>query len=182
MQYWAVIDKERKGPMSLEELTNLALTPNTYVWRDGLTDWIKAKDLSELEGLFVNHTEPPEIPAIEVEDAPKADNCEQASNGTKAEPQNSEYNSWYPNSSVNGRPCPSTNLVFAIITLVCCCQLFSIIAIVYSSQVTSLYNRGEYEKSLKYSNYALYWSIASLVAAVVFFPFIWGFYFLEAFI
>ena len=40
MQYWAVIDNERKGPMTFEELKEIGITPSTLVWKEGLENWV----------------------------------------------------------------------------------------------------------------------------------------------
>lgn len=184
MQYWAVIDNERKGPMSLEELISFPISPETLVWREGLVEWIQAKDLSELSQYFANHIEPPTIPVAvpeqkeEVEEVvaevvsqpiqPVVEN-QPEHNASNAEPASSGASSWYPNADQN-RLCPPTYLVFAIITLACCCQPFGIVALVYSTQVTSLYNMGQYEKASRYSNNALIWSIVALVSGLIFVP------------
>ena len=52
MQYWAVIDNERKGPMTFEELKEIGITPSTLVWKEGLENWVPAKDVEELAPLF----------------------------------------------------------------------------------------------------------------------------------
>ena len=48
MQYWAVIDNERKGPMTFDELKEIGITPSTLVWKEGLENWVPAKDVEEL--------------------------------------------------------------------------------------------------------------------------------------
>ena len=52
MQYWAVIDNERKGPITFEELKEIGITPSTLVWKEGLENWVPAKDVEELAPLF----------------------------------------------------------------------------------------------------------------------------------
>ncbi len=58
MQYWIHINGLQRGPMQLEELIKAGVTPDTYVWREGLEDWIKAKDLTELAGFFITPASP----------------------------------------------------------------------------------------------------------------------------
>lgn len=68
--------------------------------------------------------------------------------------------------------CPPTNLVWAILSTIICCQPFGIVAIVYASKVTSLYNRREYLKAKKASDKAMYWSLGSAIAWMVIYPII----------
>lgn len=58
MKYWAILNKERKGPFTFEEIISLGIQPNTYVWRKGLSDWTKAEAIDELIPLF---NEQPEV-------------------------------------------------------------------------------------------------------------------------
>lgn len=54
-KYYAMIDGERKGPYSLEELPAAGVRPSTYIWTKGLTDWQKAEDNADVCRLFRNH-------------------------------------------------------------------------------------------------------------------------------
>ncbi len=51
------------GPLSLEELKSHNLTKDEFVWKEGLADWIQAKNLSELNDLFTPKVPPPFIPS-----------------------------------------------------------------------------------------------------------------------
>ena len=68
-------------------------------------------------------------------------------------------------------PCPPTYLVWSIVVTVLCCNLLGIGAIIYSTQVTTRYNRGDYEGAAKASNRAQAWIIITVVAALVMIPF-----------
>ena len=48
MKYFAMINGERVGPYSLEELHKAGLTPETYVWCKDMADWEKAEDVAEI--------------------------------------------------------------------------------------------------------------------------------------
>jgi len=41
------------GPFSFEELKMTQITPITYIWFEGLTNWTKAMDVPELQELFI---------------------------------------------------------------------------------------------------------------------------------
>lgn len=50
--WWYLVGESRKGPYSLERVEHLLrekkITPQTLVWRDGLTEWVPAGSVSEL--------------------------------------------------------------------------------------------------------------------------------------
>lgn len=48
MRYFAMIDGERRGPFTLEELHSAGVTPDTYVWCKGMEDWEKAEDVADI--------------------------------------------------------------------------------------------------------------------------------------
>lgn len=62
MKYYIVIDKKKKGPLSLEDLKKYKLERNTLVWRVDIDDWKSAEKFDELKYMFVNS--PPQIPGI----------------------------------------------------------------------------------------------------------------------
>lgn len=47
-KYFAMIDEERRGPYSLDELHNAGVTPETYVWAKGMSDWERAEDVADI--------------------------------------------------------------------------------------------------------------------------------------
>jgi hypothetical protein len=51
-KYYYTDGKERFGPFSLEELGGKKISKETLVWMEGLTDWIPAGNLAELQPLF----------------------------------------------------------------------------------------------------------------------------------
>lgn len=51
-EYYILNGSEQQGPYTIDQLRG-RVTPQTYVWREGLPDWIQAGDLPELSGLLV---------------------------------------------------------------------------------------------------------------------------------
>jgi len=51
-QYYYTDGKERFGPFSIEQLGERNISENTLVWKEGLPDWVPARNLNELSGLF----------------------------------------------------------------------------------------------------------------------------------
>lgn len=52
MQYYYAQNNDRKGPVSLEELRRVGITPQTLVWHSGMASWTPAGQLPELNDLF----------------------------------------------------------------------------------------------------------------------------------
>lgn len=215
MQYWANINGTQSGPVEKEELLALGLTPESYVWREGLEDWIQVKSFDELADLFAEKPEEanpvaadepvegvPEAEAVQpstdtadvpVEGAPEAEATvasapadeatTQAIPVSQTPPPLPEQNVIYvpqpapmpqmPASQIPvapTEPCPPTNLVWAIIATVLCCQIFGIIAIIYAAMVSSKYQAGDIEAAKKYSDRAAGWTIAAIVTGVITMP------------
>jgi hypothetical protein len=73
VQYYYTDGKERFGPFTLEELKDKPISPTTLIWKEGLPDWVSARDLSDLESLFAEGSPlPPLVPtyATPVVEAP----------------------------------------------------------------------------------------------------------------
>jgi hypothetical protein len=51
-EYYFAENDEQKGPFSLEELKKYKILKTTLVWKEGLSDWVEAKKIKELEILF----------------------------------------------------------------------------------------------------------------------------------
>lgn len=137
MTYFAIINNVKVGPLRPEELVRLGMGRDTLVWREGMTEWMPAWRLPELDAYFYNY-------------APGAAPME-----------------------VGNVPCPPTHLVWAILVTIFCCQIFGIVAIVYSAQVESRWSRGDYAGAKKASSTSLTWILVSIGAgflcAIVYF-------------
>ena len=59
VHYYFTDGKERFGPFTIEQLKEKNISESTLVWKDGLSDWVPARNLSDLEALFVKN---PPIP------------------------------------------------------------------------------------------------------------------------
>lgn len=75
-QFYYTDGKERFGPFSLEQLRERNITTETLVWKEGLPDWVPARNLSELISLFPESASmPPPVgmqqPIMSIEPPPK---------------------------------------------------------------------------------------------------------------
>ena len=168
MQYWANIDGVQYGPVPLEDLPGLGLNAESYVWREGLDEWVQAKNLEELAGLFAVAGEDAAIPAGESVPPPIPEGAEAYAAPPVAASAATGVQVVYvrePQAAVE--PCPPTNLVWGILTTFLCFSLFGIISIIYAARVTACYNRGEIDRAKKFSDRAAMWSILAIVLGIV---------------
>lgn len=78
-----------------------------------------------------------------------------------------QKNAGAPGAYGHPEPMPDTYLVWSVVATVLCCLIPGIVAIVYSSQVSSKYYAKDYEGARKASERAQWWIIASIVLGVV---------------
>lgn len=155
IKYWIICEGLRKGPFSLPELKEMHLGPDTPVWREGLQNWVALKDLEELAD-----NPPVEIPVIPMQ-----------VNG------NNFRKSFHASSQYSGDrkgeipPMPSTYLVWSIVTMLLCCLIPGIVALIYSLKVSSRYSAGDYEGAEKASEMASMWVMVTIVCGLIALPF-----------
>lgn len=140
MKYWVILNNQQSGPYDLNQMAQLPIQPDTMVYAEGAADWTRASNVPELVSMFTSRTQGP-----------------------------AQAGPYYAPGMYQGMPpCPPTNLVWAILTTVLCCLPFGVVAIVKASNVSSCYQRGDYNGALANSRSAAKWSIASAVCSVVF--------------
>ena len=52
MLYWINQDGVQAGPVTCEQLKEMAVNDTAYVWRAGMDDWCRITECSELDGLY----------------------------------------------------------------------------------------------------------------------------------
>lgn len=145
--YYIVHNGQELGPYTLEELSARGITPQTMIRVDGMSDACPAQTLDELRPLFGYQAPGPNPYA----GAPAYGAG--ASMGSSMQSQN--------------RPkMPPDNLVWSVL-----CVLFffplGIIPLIYSIQVSTLYDRGDYEGAESASRKSLQWAKGLAIAAAV---------------
>lgn len=55
MKYFAMINGVRKGPFELSEFPKEGITPETYIWCKGMSDWRQAGDVADVCRFYRNH-------------------------------------------------------------------------------------------------------------------------------
>ncbi|MFI3299434.1 MAG: CD225/dispanin family protein [Rikenellaceae bacterium] len=150
-QYYYHNGVDKFGPFSKEELHAKGITLDTQVWCEGMAEWAPARNVSELNALFVGAPAMPAItPAVPPVTPPPA-----------AAPVN--------NNMAQQQLPPSTNLIWGILTTIFCCLPFGIVSIVYACKVESTFYSGNVTMAREYSKLAGRWAlIAAIVGFVVF--------------
>ena len=167
-KYWVNIDGIQSGPISRDELANIDFNPEvTYVWHEELDDWQRIDRLSEFADI---------VAAKQKAAAESAENSEHSEQSEESE---------HSESSVTPPPVPQppmpqppvapeaeapTNLVWAVIATVMCCQITGVIAIVYGAMTSSANSAGNYEKARRYSDIAQIWVMVSIVLGLIYMP------------
>lgn len=184
MNYWVVIDRQKIGPLTLEETRRLPLKKDSYVWHSGLPGWVRAIELEELADLFAV-SEPCTVQTPDEVQSPEAGSGQEVVTDDDDEgfaqeiqtkpspvppPPPAPYH--YGRNEQSLRPAkPPTYLGWSIASIICCCLITGIVAVIYSSKVTPLYDRGDYEGATKASERAELWLILSITLGLVALPF-----------
>lgn len=129
-QYFYLDGNNQVGPLSLEALISSGISSDTYVWYEGLTEWLPAASLPELQVHFAQSGAP-------VSDTPVVTSPEQVKN---------------PFTEPAGEK-PKDYMIGSIV-LTLFCTILGIIAIINSVQAKEAWNKGKYEEARKKSKTA----------------------------
>lgn len=145
--YYIVCNGQELGPYTLEELSARRITPQTIIRVDGMSDACTAQTLDELRPLFGYQAPGPNPYA-----------------GAPA--YGTPYGYGNPMQPQNRPAMPPDNLVWSIL-----CVLFffplGIIPLIYSIQVSTHYDRGNYAEAENASRKSLQWARELAIAAAV---------------
>ena len=178
MEIYIHANGSNKGPYSLEQLKDLGISPDTPVWYNGLPDWTPAGVAPATRELFFAPSPDkaivPEEPSAEAqatpasgESAPPIPGGRQGYNPNQGYYGRQGYNpQGYPYGPGQQGPPPSY-LAWAIISTLCCCIPFGVVAIVYASKVNSLWARGDMYGAQKASKRAQLWTILAIVLGLL---------------
>ena len=165
-KYWVNIDGIQSGPISRDELADMDFNPEvTYVWHQELDDWHRIDQLSEFADIVAGKSvqqsvTPPPIPSEpEMPIVPPM----------PSEPEIPVVPPVPPVPAPSEAEAP-TNLVWAVIVTVMCCQITGIIAIVYGAMTSTANSAGNYEKARHYSDIAQIWVMVSIALGLVYMP------------
>ena len=190
-KYWVNIDGIQSGPISRDELANIDFNPEvTYVWHEELDDWQRIDHLSEFADIVAAKQKAAAEHSELSEHSEHSEHSEESEHSESSVtpppvpqppvPQPPELQHAMPQSPMPQPPMPQppvvpeaeapTNLVWAVIATVMCCQITGVIAIVYGAMTSSANSAGNYEKARRYSDIAQIWVMVSIVLGLIYMP------------
>lgn len=155
---------EQQGPFTEEQLRDMALTPDTMVWYPGLNNWLPAGEAPLTAPFFQQAAPPTPEPPV-----PPASDPVMTPPPAYEAPQ---YIHPEPIMEAPDKPDNYLGWCIAFVALSCCCGCiplgfpFVIVAFVFSSQVNSKYDRGDYEGAVRASKMVVTWLIVAVVVGV----------------
>ena len=145
MKYYIAVNGRHEGPYEVEQLKNLNITPDTYVWCEGMTDWKPASEVEEVRVAMIANASvqtPPPFSGATVPPACPSTPSFQAQSASQMQPTTT----------------PKTWLVESILVTLLCCLPFGIVAIIKASDVNSAIARGDYAAAAVASKEAGKWT------------------------
>lgn len=148
------------GPFTPDELLRKDIRPETMVWRSGMTDWVEAGTLPELDFLFNSKAPiPPKQPIAE-----KVENKNESTTYTvNPQAETRQYNRSSGANNDNIRKLPKNWMVEAVIFTLICCSPVSLVGIIYASLVETRFSNHDYEGAERASQRAKMWSLAGIL-------------------
>lgn len=156
-KYFYRDNNQNLGPFSLQELQSKYITPQTYVWYEGLAEWQPASQIPELQSLF-GQSGPVQYSSNAQAQHP---------NSHTTHHNTTTYNNYSAPQTPPHYPLPKSWLVESILVTVLCCLPFGIIGIVNASKVESKYYAGDYLGAEKASKEAKKWSLIGVGTGLV---------------
>ena len=183
-RYWINFRGKQSGPLSIEDLERMGVDKTAYVWHSGLADWVKITKVPELNEMLENMAAGVETAASQVADVPQNDAPNEAAElppynyGPQGparqqggySPQYASGGNGYAQAVSETPECPPTNLVWAIISTICCCWPLGILGIIFAYLTKKHYKEGNYRKAEKFSEYGAWMIIASIMLGLICMP------------
>ena len=190
MEYYIVLNGVKEGPFALADLKSKGVTETTLVWKNGLTDWVKANTLPEVMEAITPKQAPQPIPAAPQPQPqptspyqrPSQPTAAQPTSAPKAQPAQQTFSqpaqpspAGYNNQSQQAvEPMPDDytqkNIIAAIVGFLCCGvigAIFAILGFINGNDVKKLYNLGQYEMAAKKAAEAKKWFKISIIVDAV---------------
>lgn len=162
MKFFAMIEGERKGPFTLDELADAGVTPQTYVWTKGMKDWEKAEENADICRYFrqriasIQHPDTVVMPGQETasdenrqQETPDDGLTEEQRKRLEEVPQafremvrkSGMIPNQPPTDTTDYNRRPQSMLLIAVLATVFCCPIVGFVAIYYSFRTQSLWNQ-----------------------------------------
>ena len=174
MYFYQDNNGQQRGPIAANDLPGCGVTPQTLVWKDGMSDWQPAGSVDELSVLFAP---PPPIFATSPSTyapppptyAPQQPTyAPQQPTYAPQQPMYAQQQPMYAQQQpMYAQEKPNNFLAWSIFATLVCCLPTGIVAIVMSSKVNSCWDRGDYEGAHKASKNAKIWLLVSVGIGII---------------
>lgn len=197
MQIWVNINGVQSGPISREALAEIVTDPSvTYVWHQGMSNWERIDRLPEFADIVAAAPKAPAVPEKpELSDqsdlSDGSDESEKSSAAASASPSTGScvppippavpniphyyapQPQYYQQPYQQPQPAdkiPSTYMAWSILFTILCCNAVGVIAIVFSALTSQNINSGNLALAQRYSDYAAYAIIGTIVSSLILSP------------
>ena len=196
MQIWVNINGVQSGPISREALAEIVTDPSvTYVWHQGMSNWERIDRLPEFADIVAATPKAPAVPEASAEpekpelsdSSDQSDPSDFSENSVKsgscippippAAPHIPHYYApqpqYYQQPYQQPQPAdkiPSTYMAWSILFTILCCNAVGVIAIVFSALTSQNINSGNLALAQRYSDYAAYAIIGTIVSSLILSP------------
>ena len=194
MEYYIVLNGVKEGPFALADLKSKGVTETTLVWKNGLTDWVKANTLPEVMEAITPKPAPQPIPAAPQQQPQPASPYQRPAQPTAAQPTAAPQPQPAPQAySQPAQPRPAVfntqsqqavepmpedytqkNIIAAIVGFLCCGvigAIFAVIGFINGNDVKKYYNLGQYDLAAKKAAEAKKWFKISIIVVMFAFGF-----------
>lgn len=151
MKYWVIIDKEQRGPFTLEEMRSLHLDPQTPVWHKGMADWAPLVTRPELADLIAAT---PDVSA-----------------GLIAVPQGEVPPGYVVVAQSPGAKKPSSYIILSIVLIFFGVLVLSLVSLFFGWRVRKALRTGDFVKACRNSDRAAMVNIINIVVSLIMLPF-----------
>ena len=199
MQIWVNINGVQSGPISREALAEIVTDPSvTYVWHQGMSNWERIDRLPEFADIVAAAPKAPAVSEIPAEPE-KPELSDQSDSSDRSDPSDFSENSVKSGSCIPPIPpaaphiphyyapqpqyyqqpyqqpqpadkIPSTYMAWSILFTILCCNAVGVIAIVFSALTSQNINSGNLALAQRYSDYAAYAIIGTIVSSLILSP------------
>lgn len=147
---------EQAGPVSPADFSRYGINETSMVWKQGMSNWMRAGQIPELSQ-YLHSTPPPPVNTNNNNDG----NSSYSVNNSSQVNSNGNNNQYKPMR-------PDNNMLWAILSTILCCVPTGVYAIIQSSKVNGLYNKGNYAEAQAMADSAKKWSLVSAILAFVY--------------
>lgn len=158
MEYWIIRNDSPIGPLSEQGLIEANIAPDTKVWRTGLSDWVEASSLEELEYIIAQAQQ-------KAQRAPIPNTPQQPAQPREA------FGASNQAAALAAEKQPPTFIGWNVAMMVCCCTIGGIVGLIFSLLSSSNYRNGNFDKAQRWSQWAEIMVIVSFTLGCISWPF-----------